>query len=83
VTWHSGSLKQERFELWKRYAVCVVATKGIYKWWDEEQGRFAFMARVRNLIDDELKNTDSPPLRINEMWKIFETETWLKSANKS
>ena len=75
------SLAQERFELWKGFATSIVASKGIRAWWDDENGKFAFMPRVRNLIDEELTNSDDSPVPFNTMWKIFMTQTWQESAS--
>jgi hypothetical protein len=75
----SGSLTQERFDLWKRFAVSIVASKGIRSWWDDELGKHAFMPRARDLIDAELHNSDHPPVPFNTMWKIFMTRTWQDS----
>ena len=75
-----GSLTQERFELWKGFAVSIVASKGIRSWWDDENGKLAFMPRVRDLIDEELRNPGSPAVPFNSMWKIFMTHTWQEAA---
>jgi hypothetical protein len=72
----AGSLAQERFELWKAFAVSIVASKGIRSWWDDENGKLAFMPKVRNLIDEKLCDPDSPPLPFNTMWKAFMSQTW-------
>ena len=78
----SGSLKQDRFDLWKGFAVSIVASKGIRSWWEDEHGKFAFMPKVRDLIDQELLSADSAPMPFNTMWKIFMTETWRDSVPK-
>lgn len=75
----SGSLLQERFDLWKGFAVSIVASKGIKSWWEHELGKFAFTPRVRDLIDEELLSSESPPVPFNTMWKIFMTATWQDS----
>jgi hypothetical protein len=72
----SGSLTQERFDLWKGFAVSNVASKGIKSWWEDELGKLAFTPRVRDLIDAELLRSDHPPAPFNAMWKIFMTQTW-------
>lgn len=77
----SGSLKQYRFDLWKGFAVSIVASQGIRSWWDEEHGKFAFMPRVRDLIDQELLNSENAPVWFNTMWKIFMSETWQASSS--
>ena len=32
----SGSLGQVRFDLWKGFAVSIIASKGIKSWWEDE-----------------------------------------------
>jgi hypothetical protein len=75
----SGSLTQERFDLWKGFAVSIVASEGIKSWWEDELGKLAFTPRVRDLIDAELLRSDHPPAPFNAMWKIFMTQTWSDS----
>ena len=77
----AGSLADERFNLWKGFAVSIVASKGIRAWWDDENGILAFMPRVRNLIDEELTSSSNSPVPFNTMWKIFMTQTWQDSAS--
>ena len=79
----AGSLPRERFDLWKGFAVSIVASKGIRDWWENENGKLAFMPRVRELIDHELQNVESPPLPFNSMWKIFMTQTWNEAPSES
>ena len=76
----AGSLAQERFDLWKGFAVSIVASKGIKSWWDDENGKLAFMPRVRNLIDEALNDSSSSPVPFNTMWKMLMTKTWRESA---
>jgi hypothetical protein len=76
----SGSLEQDRFDLWKGFAVSIVASKGIRSWWDQEQGKLAFMPRVRDLIDRELLDSEPAPVPFNAMWEIFMAETWREST---
>ena len=72
----AGSLDDDRYDLWKSFAVSIVASKGIRAWWDDESGKFAFMANVRDLIDENLDDTEKPPVPFNKMWNIFRTEAW-------
>jgi hypothetical protein len=78
----SGSLEQDRFDLWKGFAVSIVASKGIRAWWEDELGKYAFMPRVRDLIDSELLSSENPPVPFNTMWKIFMNETWKDSSSR-
>lgn len=78
--YRAGSLKQERFELWKGFAVSIVASKGIRSWWDDENGKLAFMPAVRDLIDAELSDPARPAIPMNAMWKIFMKHTWLQAT---
>ncbi len=77
----AGSLAQERFDLWKGFAISIVASRGIRAWWDDESGKLAFMPRVRDLIDEELTSSNNSTVPFNTMWKIFTTQTWRDSAS--
>jgi len=71
-----GIIKDERYELWKGFAVAVVAPPGILDWWHRESGRMAFMPEVRTLIEDRLEDHENPPVPISEMWSIHNASSW-------
>ena len=73
---HGGTLDKERYELWKGFAISMVASRGIREWWDTEQGKLAFMPDVRALIDQKLNDPVEPPIPFNKMWSIFNANTW-------
>ena len=77
----AGSLETERFDLWKGFAVSIVASKGIRSWWEDEQGKFAFMPRVRDLIEGHLRDSEYPPIPFNKRWEIFKSEAWRESSS--
>ena len=73
---NDGSLDDDRYQLWEGFAVSMVASKGIRAWWDDEQGKLAFMPNVRSLIEQKLNDRDNPPVPFNKMWSVFTTEAW-------
>ena len=54
----------------------MVASKGLREWWDEEQGKLAFMPEIQTLFDKKLSDTQNPPLQFNQFWSIFNAESW-------
>ena len=63
------------------WAVRIVASKGIRKWWDEESGRLGFIPEVRELIDRKLDDEANPPIPLNQTWNFFTTAAWQSSAS--
>lgn len=74
--YRDGIVNEEQYELWKGFAVAVVAPQGILEWWHEEDGRMAFMPEVRALIEDCLNDKDNPPVPLNEMWSTYDARSW-------
>ncbi len=72
----SGAIDEEQYQLWARYAVSIVAPKGIRRWWDEENGRLAFHSDVREMIDARLNDPDDPPIPLTETWSFFGPDPW-------
>ncbi len=72
----SGALDDERYQLWAGFAVAVVAPPGIRHWWEEENGKFAFHADVRAMIDARLADTEDPPVPINALWSAWSADGW-------
>ena len=72
----SGALDEEQYQLWAGFAVAIVAPPGVLRWWDEEDGRMGFHSEVRNLIDRRVRDTESPPVPITEMWSQFSGDAW-------
>jgi hypothetical protein len=73
---HGGTLDKERYELWKGFAISMVASTGIRERWETEQGKLAFMPDIRALIDRKLNDPAEPPIPFNEMWSIFNANAW-------
>lgn len=72
-----GSLDEERYKLWEGFAISMVASKGLREWWDEEQGKSAFMPEIQSLFDRKLNDVTNPPTPFNQMWSIFNAKSWL------
>jgi hypothetical protein len=81
--YHDGTLSRERYEIWERFAVGMVAPKGILSWWEEEAGKLAFSQDIRELIDRKLRDSANPPTRMNEHWTHFTTEAWNDSSGRN
>jgi hypothetical protein len=73
---HIGTLDEERYNLWEGIAISMVASKGLREWWDEEQGKMAFMPDIRELFDRKLDDANNPPIPFNQMWSVFNAESW-------
>ncbi len=71
-----GSLDEERYKFWEGIAVGYVASKGIREWWDEDNGKLACMPEVRSLIDSKLRDLNNAPLGNDEVWDIFDANSW-------
>ena len=71
-----GIVDTEQYELWKGFAVAVVAPPRIREWWDGESGRLAFMPAVRDLIDHRLHDESDPPVPLSEMWSVHNAKSW-------
>ena len=74
--YHIGSLDEERYKLWEGFAISMVASKGLREWWDEEQGKSGFMPEIRALFDQKLNDVTNPPTPFNQLWSIFNAESW-------
>ena len=81
--YRSGSLDEERYQLWTDFAVAMVAPVGIRRWWDDEDGRLAFHSEVRDVIDRRLRDTANPPRPITELWTAFDPEAWESTSRPS
>ena len=79
---HDGTLDLERFEVWEKFAISIVACKGLRNWWGAEAGKLGFTPKVRALIDRKLGDATDPPLPINKMWTIFSAEAWEASSSE-
>ena len=73
---HVGALDEVRYKLWEGFAISMVASKGLREWWDEEQGKSGFMPEIQNLFDRRLNDINDPPTPFNEMWSIFNAQSW-------
>jgi hypothetical protein len=73
---HKGGLDGDKYELWTGFAVAIVAPAGIRRWWDEESGKLAFHAEVRDEIDRRLRDSKNPPVPITEMWSHYSGAAW-------
>jgi hypothetical protein len=80
---HDGTLSRERYEIWERFAVGIVAPKGISAWWEEEDGKLAFSQDIRELIDRKLCDRANPPTPMNEHWTHFTTQAWNDNSGRS
>lgn len=72
----TGALTAEQHRLWAGFAVAVVAPVHVRRWWDEEGGKFAFHAEVRELIDQRLHDEENPPVALTSLWDPFRPEHW-------
>ena len=79
--YHDGTLDAERYQLWESIAISIVACKGIRAWWEGDSGKFGFMPKVRDRIDERLADTSDPPVPWNKAWSIFTTEAWEQDAS--
>ncbi len=71
-----GTLDRERYEIWERFAVSMIAPQGILEWWNGESGKLAFTKEVRDFIDSRLENKADPPVPITELWSFFYAKSW-------
>ena len=71
-----GALDDEKFQLWTGFAVAIVSPPGVRRWWDEESGKLAFHAGVREEIDQRLQDSKNPPTPITDMWSYFDGAAW-------
>jgi hypothetical protein len=71
-----GSLDEDRYKFWESIAVSSVASKGLREWWDEDNGKLAFMPEIRSLIDSKLNDPNNVPDGSNEIWDIFNADSW-------
>jgi hypothetical protein len=74
--YHNGSLDEERYQHWEGMFVSVVAIRGVRAWWEEGSGRLCFTAKVRNVIDQKLNDTENPPIPFGAMWEVLSAESW-------
>jgi hypothetical protein len=79
----TGALDEEQYERWAGFAVAVVAPAHIRQWWDNEDGKFAFSAEVREMIDRRLDDAANPPRPMTEMWTTFSPEAWAAAGSGS
>lgn len=79
----TSALDEEQYQLWAGFAVAMVAPVHIRRWWAEEDGRLGFHSDIRNMIDQRLQDTRSPPVPITEMWSTFDPEAWESAADHS
>ncbi len=70
------ALDEEQYQLWAGFAVAMIAPARVRKWWEEEDGRFAFHSEVREMIDERLRDIENPPRPITEMWSTFDPNPW-------
>jgi hypothetical protein len=71
-----GSLDEDRYKFWENLAVGWVASKGLREWWDEDNGKIAFMPEIRSLLDSKLNDPNKVPIGSNEIWDIFDANSW-------
>ena len=69
-------LEQEQYELWEGIAVAITSIPGIRDWWENENGRMAFMPDVRNLIDTNMNDESIPPQPLTDMWSFYSADEW-------
>ena len=74
--YHLGSLDEERYKLWRGFAISMIASKGLREWWDEDGGKYAFMPEIRDMFDDKLNDADNAPVAFNRMWAPFNAQSW-------
>ena len=77
---HVGALDEVRYKLWEGFAISMVASKGPRGWWDEEQRKSGFMPEIQNLFGQRLNNKNDPPTPFNEMWSIFNAQSWSSNS---
>ena len=78
----AGGISDEHYELWKGFAVAIVAPSGIQLWWDGENGRMGFHSDVREAIDAALRDEANPPVPLTEMWTQFMGPAWAEAASR-
>ena len=81
--YETGALDEEQYERWAGFAVAMVAPVHIRQWWDNEDGKFAFSAEVREMIDRRLDDAANPPRPMTEMWTTFSSEEWESAGRRS
>ena len=74
--YHLGSIDQERYEFWEGIAISLVACNGLLEWWDEGGGKSAFTVEIQSLFDSKLKDSDNAPMGADEIWDIFNANSW-------
>ena len=80
---HKGGLDGDKYQLWTGFAVAIISPPGVRRWWDEEKGKLAFHAEVRDEIDRRLQDSKNPPVPITEMWSQFSGAAWELVSSES